>query len=206
MKDMPVEVLDPRTYDEAALISGLGRVEADARVAFAAACAERLFPAYEDFSRRARRGDPDVLAALLAQIWEHLISGRKMSLYEVGCAVTRSMGLIPRDEDGPWVEEQPYAENAAASVAFTLRALQTGKSQEAMWAARRAYEAVDHHVSNRLGIDSDAIVRAHPIVAAEAARQRRDLDELIEAHPDPIAARLRDRAKTEASALFRVRG
>jgi hypothetical protein len=79
-----------------------------------------------------------------------------------------------------------------------------GDSQASAWAARRAYEALDHHVTHRLGIDNEARAAGHPAVQAELIRQRRDLDELHAANEDPADAilRLRDRARQEASGVF----
>ena len=42
----------------------------------------------------------------------------------------------------------------------TLRTLQTGEPQEAAWAARRAYDALDRHVTHRLNIDDEKPLQA----------------------------------------------
>jgi hypothetical protein len=52
---------------------------------------------------------------------------------------------------------------------------------------------------------AEARVLAHPIVQAELARQRRDIDELDSAPAQDlgaVVARLRDRAKVEAASFF----
>ena len=189
-------------YNEAALVHDLDRVGDQSRVAFAASCAERLFPAYEDFCRRAGRGDRAMLGWILARVWNHLLGDpmRSQHLHE---ALERCIELIPGEDEEPWVAEQAYADDAASAIAYTLRALDGGQSQEVAWAARRAYEAADHHVTHRLGIE-ELQVLAHPIVQREFSRQRRDLDELLGAAEGSTAlfARLRDRAKAEASMFF----
>jgi hypothetical protein len=190
-------------YDKAALVRDLARVGIKSRVAFAASCAERLFPAYEDFWRRAGRGDRATLAEALEAVWQHLL-GDEMSTEQIRAELGRCMALIPGEDDEPWVEEQAYADDAASAMAYTLRALDTGEPQEAAWAARRAYEAADHHVMHRLGVDGETQVLAHPIVQAEFSRQRRDLDEILGARRESagLFVRLRDRAKAEAPAFF----
>jgi hypothetical protein len=95
-------------------------------------------------------------------------------------------------------------------VAYALRCRQNGQSQEAAWAARRAYEALDHFVINREKIDvnkpgAEARVLGHAAVQTELARQRRDLDELLGGDAKAVqqaAARLRDRAQKESALFF----
>jgi hypothetical protein len=127
-----------------------------------------------------------------------------MSENEIQWELNRCMALIPQEDEGPWINEQAYAEDAASAVAYALRARRAGESQEAAYAARVAYEALDHHVINRLGIKDDAHVLAHPVVQAELARQHRDLDVLLGADADlaELLARLRDRASAEAAIFF----
>jgi len=191
-------------FDEAELARKLNGLAPRSRVAFAAACAERLLPAYEAFTELAGRGDARALGDMLARIWKNLL-GQKMGPNELQADIDRCMELIPGEDEEPWFDGQPYADDAASAVAYTLRALQRGDSQESAWAARRAYEALDHHVTHRLGIDDEVQAAGHPAVQAELLRQRRDLHELDAAGEDPADAilRLRDRAREEASDVFR---
>lgn len=190
-------------YDEGEIIHKLDQLEPRAKVAFAAACAERQIPGYIVFSQQTGRGDPHSLIDILERVWRDGL-GDKMSEDEVQRELDRCMALIPQENEGPWVNEQAYAEDAASAVAYALRARSTGESQEAAYAARVAYEALDHHVINRLGIEDDGHVLAHPVVQAELARQHRDLDELLGANADlaDLLARLRDRASAEAAIFF----
>jgi uncharacterized protein YjaG (DUF416 family) len=190
-------------FDEAALVRELARLSINLRVAFAASCAERLFPAYEDFCNLAGRGDRAALADALQQVWQHLL-GDEMSVDQVRVALIRCEALIPGEAEEPWLDEQPYADDAASAIAYTLRAVKSGEPQESAWAARLAYEAADHHVIHRLDIESESQVLAHPIVQSELSRQRRDLEELLEAREESrgLFVRFRDRARTEAPTFF----
>ncbi len=193
-------------YDEAGLVGALGRVSAQLRAAFAAACAERLLPAYVAFSARTGRGDPAALAEILERIWKDVL-GDKRDVKEVRAELARCMALIPGGNDERWVDEQAYADDAASAVAYTLRTLESGEPQEAAWAARRAYEALDHHVMHRLGIEGEDQILRHPLVQAELSRQRRDLDALLGVARDTdrstqVIAELRGRAKAEAAQVF----
>jgi uncharacterized protein YjaG (DUF416 family) len=190
-------------FDEMALAAALDRLPEPHRTVFAAACAERLMPAYDAFATRSGRGDPKALSDILARLWDDL-AGNAMTSAQLQSLIDDCMKLIPREDEVPWVPEQPAAEDAGAAVAYALRCRQNGRGQEAAWSARRSYEAQDHCVINREGINvnvqgSESRVAAHPAVQVELARQRRDLDDLSNTgDPRDAAARLRARAKTES--------
>jgi uncharacterized protein YjaG (DUF416 family) len=196
-------------YDERELVKALERLPRQSRIAFGTACAERLLPAYERFSERTNRGEPKALASILERLWRAL-RGAAMSAEEVKESLNLGMALIPQEDEGPWVVEQASAEDAAASVMYALRCWQSGASEEAAWAARRAYEAADHYVINRENIDTNGAggetrVLSHPIVQAELIRQRRDLDELRAAGAAAgieLIDRFCARAKVEAKDFF----
>jgi uncharacterized protein YjaG (DUF416 family) len=193
-------------YDEAALVRDLARVGTNSRVAFAGSSAERLFPAYEGFYKRSGRGDRAGLAAILERVWRHLL-GDEMSTEQVRAELSRCMALIPGEDDEPWMDEQAYADDAASAIAYTLRALEIGEPQEAAWAARRAYEAADHHVTHRLRVEGESQVLAHPIIQVELSRQHRDLEELLGARQESaeLFTHLRERARAEGADFFGVR-
>lgn len=190
-------------YNEIALVGDLARLSSNSRVAFAASCAERMFPAYEKFCDQAGRGDRAALSEILESVWRHLF-GDKMSTEQMSAQLKRCMELIPGEDDEPRVDAQACADDAASGAAYALRALQTGEPQEAAWAARRAYNAADYHVMHRLGIEGDSQLLAHPIVQAELLRQRRDLDDLLGVGHETadLFVRLRDRARAEGSMFF----
>lgn len=201
--------MEPLTYDERELVGQLERLPAKLRAAFAAACAQRLLPAYEAFAKKSHRGDARRLASILERLWSDL-QGFPLPEAELGAQLEACMSLIPAEDDAPWIEEQAGAEDAGAAVAYALRARAGGKSQEAAWAARRSYEAIDHHLTHRAGIDPSAPggeerLRRHPLVQAELTRQRRDLEDLrrgVEAGDTAVVERIRSRAVDEASVMF----
>ncbi len=202
-------------FDETQLVGILNRLDTEGRVAFAAACAERLLPAYVAFSNRTGRGEPATLRSILTRLWDDL-AGDLMAESEVQANVKACMELLPREDEGPWVVEQDFADDAVAATAYTLECRKSGNAQEAAWAARRAFEALDEFVANRENIDwsvPDAEARAlalarilaHPLVQAELARQRRDLDELGgvgQGNLRRVLGRFRERAKAEGLIFF----
>ncbi len=104
-----------------------------------------------------------------------------------------------------------FAEDAASALAYALRCYQSGNSQESAWAARCAYEAVDHYVVHHERVDTNVIgaeerVLSHWLVQAELMRQHRDLQELVIAAQgitvEGLMSCFRARANAESSMLF----
>jgi uncharacterized protein YjaG (DUF416 family) len=195
-------------FDERDLIARLRALPPTARVAFAASCAERVLPGYDVYVRASTRGAHGVLRHALDRVHRHL-NGDEMDAAEVRSRIDEVMQVIPVEGDGKWVQEQAYAEDAAAAVAYVLRAVESGDPQEAAWAARRAYEALDQYAINMGGIDvnqpgAEAAVLARAEVQAELSAQRADIEELERATESrPVTAaeslvRLQERARRAA--------
>lgn len=197
-------------FNEVRLKEQLDDLATPARAALAAACAERLRPAYLAFVQKTGRGDPTAFESILHGLWSDL-HGESMSDAELASRIELCMTLIPQEDSGPWVVEQIYAEDAGAALAYALRCRLTAQSQEAAWAARRAYEAVHHWVVHRESVDlnvpgAEARVLAHHLVQAELARQRTDLEDLRACPPDPlqpVIAQVRARATIDSKHVFK---
>jgi uncharacterized protein YjaG (DUF416 family) len=188
-------------YDEPKLIRSLETLPNYARVAFAAACAERQMANYAGVNTKP--DGFDLVASALDSIWNELM-GAPTSDEAFRHHLANCMSAMSEPE----TEEAIATEDAIASVAYSLRARLAGDSREAAWAARTAYDALDTHVMRR--IDTTEITReikrrvlAHPWVQAELKRQERDLLDLIEltrnkGNAIPMIAKLRERAKEAA--------
>jgi uncharacterized protein YjaG (DUF416 family) len=198
-------------FDEPQLVAQLEGLPTGLRTAFAASCAERLFPAYVRFSRRTAWGDPKSLAAILERVWRDLEGDDEMSAEQVQEDLRLCMTLIPGEDDClPWMSDQAYAEDAATALAYVLRCRLEGQAREAGWAARCAYEALDHYVINEADIDpnrpgGEGEVLSHALMQAELKRQDRDLEQLLRWNAANVfmqIASLRRRAKEEAESTF----
>ena len=190
-------------FNEQELKERLQNFPPSARCAFAAACAERLRPAYVSFAiRRRGRNDASEFEALLDRVWVDAL-GEPMSSTEVRDAVKKVMHLIPDEDGGTWEDAQAFAEDGATALAYALRCRKSGESQEAAWAGRCGYEAADYWATHAGGVDlsaPDGEERAlhHPVVQAELRRQEVDLEELGSAVSRTIVAviaRVRNRAR-----------
>jgi uncharacterized protein YjaG (DUF416 family) len=174
----------------------------------------RILPTYRRFHERTGYGAPAALQALVEQLWQDIVGRQPMTEGEVRAAVDRAMELVPSEED-IWDEEsQPYAEDAAAALAYAFRTRLTGDPQEAIWAARRVYEAADHFALGTCGIapggrENEHAILAHPSVQAELARQKRDLEDLselarAEMRDSRMLLEMRERSEGEAESFFEV--
>ena len=191
-------------FNEVELTEKIEQLPTRLRTAFAAACAERLTVAYARFSALTGRGNLAAFKTILARLWSDLI-GTEMSHAEVEEQIKSCMKLIPHEDEGPWVFEQAAAEDATAALAYVLRCRRGGQAREASWAARRAYEALDHFVRNQGQIDTSAAgaearVLANPLVQCELARQERDIDELL--RRVVTITQLKDRSSAEAATFL----
>ncbi len=201
------------SHDEAADTELLNRLPERVRTLFAFLCALRIRPAYLRFWRKTGRGDPATLRSLSERLWRDLL-GEQMTRDEAQAAVDRAMELVPSEEDGWDDETQPYAEDAAAALAYAFRARLTGDAREAVWAGRRVYEAADHFAravvarTSLITLNDEMAIRSHPLVQAELARQQRDLRELAELDKagclDLRLPEMRERSNRESDALFQV--
>jgi uncharacterized protein YjaG (DUF416 family) len=165
--------------------------------------------AYRLFEAQNGREVPNALERALEDVW--IDPGLAHDREEFEQRVEELMLLIPQEEGSrqPWTQEATNAQHAGMSAVYTLRAKLAGEAQEAAWAARVAYEALDNFVINSENIDTnkpgeEQRVLSHPLVQAELDRQHRDLDELRAGRQDPavLIARLRERARGEAAAFF----
>lgn len=204
--------MNMRKFDESSLILGLGKLPTSLRVAFAAACAERQMLAYRRFESDAGRGGPDGLETALLDVWEN--PGAVVEKSALSDQIDEIMGLIPTEGlVRHWTQTATNAQNAGMAVVYALRARLTGEAQDAAWAARVAYEALDNVVINGQDIDVNsaearARVVAHPLIQAELARQERDLTELQRDDGRPVRTKidaLRARARAEAAEFTGLR-
>lgn len=196
-------------YNEELLKEELNRMAVPLRVIFAAAVAERLLPAYVTFSHKTGRGNPHLLTEILERLWRD-IDGIKMDLEELQRNIDLSMELIPQEDEEPWIPDQAWAEDAAVAVVYALCTRQNGKSQDAAWAARRAYDALDDFITTQEDIDpstagAEERIISNPLIQAEFMRQQRDLRELATVERKDVSTlvqKIRQRAKADSISVF----
>ena len=169
-------------FNEELLNEELDRLAPAVNLAFAACCAQRLRSVCHAFARvTGRTHIADLVDQSLDYIWTHILSSPDTS--QTDQLLEDLMDAMPTERDSDRSELTAYAEDGMSSVAYCLRFMQSGDAQEAAWAARRVYEALDQCVLYRGDIQvyepgGEARIIEDPLIQVELSRQARDLAEL----------------------------
>lgn len=195
------------TYNEAGTLKQLSALDAPHRAAFAAACTERMLPAFSIFSRTELWGDPGVLRAHMDTVWKWL-SSQRTPAGGFDRLADACMLQVP-DSDEHVCDFTEYAQRAAAAVIYTLQCCSGGDVKVAVLPARLATETVDiwaqglsddHRagpeslrplrglptaqileITRRWQRQTDVDADAQPAMIAEVFRQQQDLESLRKA-------------------------
>jgi uncharacterized protein len=194
-------------YDEPAMLRRLNTLGLRQRVAFAALCAERLLRAQNALLREAHAPELDKPSLILAKLWGDL-AGEAMTPEELKISLERCVTLAPT-EDEAWELPEALTAEACCAVAYSLGCRLSGDAQEAEWAARQSYNALDFFVGTTYDIDyskpgGEERLLEHPLVQRELCRQQRDLAELAESAnlEEETLQQMRRRAEVEAETMF----
>ena len=185
-------------FSEDELAEKLRSINLEYRVAFAAACAERLFACYSLYAGLTKTDPKAKVRKALDYGWKYLTDGQYDPNVLDGHIDVVSE-LLPTD---PWRPEMDAAEDAAAAVVFMLECLKDDSVQSACWAAGRAYAARDNYIASRMdgtNIDGDKIL-SNELVQSELSRQERDISQLIS--QSVSVAQLRERSQSESATFL----
>jgi hypothetical protein len=175
-------------FQEQLLKEELSQLPPSSRVAFAASCAQRLVSVYHEYVAQTDPPSGARLDHALEYVWTHLLTCPNEERTQRVLADV--MALIPDEETPGWTPLTPYAEDATSALAYSLRCLLSGDAQEAAWAARRVYEALDEFVVSRDDISpsdpgAEYGILRDPVIQAELERQKRDISDLRSAGKSP---------------------
>jgi uncharacterized protein YjaG (DUF416 family) len=156
------------------------------QAAFAAACAERLYPAYAAFRAASGTADDGVVRRALDLAWDGAAGG-VVDEADPAAVVERLVALIPREGDAVAIPD--HADDAIAAAAYALQAAAGLDDQAAGWAAQRGTDALDSYLLSSDSVPWSAETREgralmdqrvwqHPLVQAEVARREDDLARL----------------------------
>ena len=181
------------------------------RTAFAAACAQRLMPAYAASASRNLNANPQQAIKILTELWNDIQCGSS-DPSKLKRDVEICETLIP-DHDGSYFDGFEHADNATCSLAYAVESELKGGAEEAAWAAERCFESLFHAVKNTFGDGRSpaemARILSVPLIQAELRRQAADLADLQLAAKNPgseaaIIARIRRRADADSEFFFRL--
>lgn len=128
-------------YEEADLYSEVERLLPAKRVAFAAACAEWLYPSYEKYQAETGQRDGTAIRSALDGVWL-AATGDEVGQAELQRLASQAEATVPTDK-GHWSSLLPLAQNAAAAAVYATRVAHSPEPQEVVWTARQIIEAGD---------------------------------------------------------------
>lgn len=178
---------DPEAFPTAAYASGLkARMAALPdwqQAALAAACAERLYPAYAAFRDVSGTDEGGLVRRALDLAWEGATAG-SISEADPAALFERCVALIPDQEADFTIPD--HADDGIAAAAYALQAAAGLSGEAAGWAATRGTDALDAFLINSGAVAWTATTRAeraqmdqrvweHGLVRAEVARREADL-------------------------------
>lgn len=165
----------------------LKHMPSDRRVAFAAACCERLLPSYVALSERTGWGNPGALRSGLDRIWDHL-TGDADALEVRSSLLAECEAACPGPDAPDHVATDPecgIATNACVAVSTLLDATEDDDPEPIRSIAELALNSVDAYLFSAMpeldpndGGRSDRIVDEHHLMRREVERQLEDLRSL----------------------------
>jgi hypothetical protein len=186
-------------YDEQRIVADLASRTPAERIAFAAACAETLWPLYEWASTA---GNAPGLRAHLDLAWS--AAGSAVPDDSLARAAGEAVDLVPSDDE--WSELSPLSENGAASVAHALETARSGDASDACMSARQLYEAADFLVQRGAALHTYVDpIDAEPPVALALSSIATDLSDLralddLDDRGEPLTANWLSQLRTRAAA------
>jgi hypothetical protein len=189
-------------FDETQLVSRLAKMDNNLRAAFAAACSTRLMSTFDRYALDFAPKHLGTFKQAWEQVWSAVIEGT-WQRETLEATLSNVMGIIPGEGNG-WTPLHAYAEDAASALAYSLRALISNDPQEAAWAARTSYEAVDFAAQQtEIGFlpgdkDSEFKLLSNPLIQRELGRQEQDIADLERFPPScEILLKIKQRALSQ---------
>lgn len=176
-------------FNESLLVKHLELLARPERIAFAVAVAGRQLSSYERYILTLEGCVDRRPFEIVAQLWDQLrlpVLGQD----EWTGKVNEIMERLPDENDKEGIHVA-FADDALSSLAYAIRCYLNSESQEAAWAAKRAYEAADQAAIRLLDgqsntQSSEADILGHELVQLELERQLRDLALLQEGAIDDV--------------------
>ena len=160
------------------------------RLAFAAACCERLLPTYNAFSRRENWGNPSLLRKALDEVWE-VLQGKSVGaarISELKDDILHHEELSPDGDSDRWLcfDDIPEAQDVVDAIFKVLKACLEPSVEQVVDVGDLACSTVEIFIT---GTDEYAKVRNnaekevnmlanHPLLVRELAKQSEYLQQL----------------------------
>jgi uncharacterized protein len=169
-----------RFYDFETLEKELEGLSTLHRIAFAAACCERLLPNYNAFAREENWGDPFVLRTALDEVWQ-ILQGKPVDVATIQQLkdTCNSDDIVPNSEEFSGYVGQ--AQEAASAIYYTLDACIEPTLQHIMEVAERVAFAIEGFTDYDDSMETKEYIETiarHPFAVREMKRQNEDLQRL----------------------------
>jgi uncharacterized protein YjaG (DUF416 family) len=166
-----------KTFDELLLVQRLAALRVVDCTAFALSAASRQIQNYKLYAKRVNLTTNLSLENIAESVWDNILGGGPpKSQCDTFLSEMMAFAAEESEELCVW---GALADDAIASLCYTVRHLLNGDPQEAAWAARRSYNAADQAATKLLDIDlvpeSEKQILSHPTVQRELSRQERDI-------------------------------
>ena len=172
-------------FDE--LDQELERLQPFHRLAFAAACCERMLPNYNAFSRMENWGNPSILRIALDEVW-HILQGKPVDAALIQQLIEDCEDAIPdSDEIGGFYDVE--AQEAAIAICVTLETCLDPSVQQIIRVVNCVTNTIDAFVLERdksfneseVGLKKlQELIANHPLAVREMVKQSEDLQKLKE--------------------------
>ncbi len=169
--------------DRDELLTRLGQLPEEARIAFAASVCERLLPNFKAFSMMEGWGDYSLLRSVLDRLWE-VAAGEKMRKDEIERLMPACEAVIPDAEDFATIFTG-IAQYTVSSLMHTLRYLRDSNLDELAQVGQLGVDSIYEYLGAvaEPSLDSQAMddqidewIKRAPMWEAELNQQRQDLE------------------------------
>lgn len=165
-------------FDPVLLGQQLEGLSKDRRVAFCAACCQRMLHNYDKFSRMENWGRPHLLTTALAAVWSCL-EGRPLAKARIDELARECEEVAPDTEQFSSLYASS-ALDAASALVETLRCCEDGDPRRGVIVGGAARDSVDMYLQMRDQLDPraptlEAAILRDPLMKRELERQRADL-------------------------------
>jgi hypothetical protein len=174
-------------FDEDQINRNLKSIPVRAAVAFALSCAERLKPIKIARERNIHPGSINLLQEVFGALWQFSLNNECVDFLNL----RSKLQLLLSNEEQDILEIDSIMDDGIAAMMYALSVACNNNSNEAIWAARRAYDAADRIVqqklnSSNIGISEECFILSDVIVQQEIERQQRDLNFLCNANCESL--------------------
>lgn len=169
-------------FSEAELRDQLGLLDESRRLAFGAACCERLLPCFLKFSDEVNWNHNGELRDALSLIWRIVVKSEESTRAQVASAIAACEAIVPSSDESSSLYVSSAQDAVFATCALLDHVLHNDFGKLVL-AARYPIDSLDLLIQELEGLvpgtsSLEASILSNPLMQQELRRQRRDLEAL----------------------------